>query len=809
MSLRLALEEKDNKDITEPSVGIELEVHAIPFIYKRDNKLFYVSDIVQILKAPGIKVEDDSVTDINFVSELKKIALKENVVLENLKKTSFVFEFVTDPVKNLTQLEHQFQEIARLETSLISYLLLKKRFFQKSFVCVKEWLDQLPENEITPGKRTDEMFILVDYSIENLQLTGEQKQNNDITQVSEEIQKKLKHQVQFNFVVALSKKMGSMFVEILDTNNKISKKKILLHNELKRYEQLNHADDLQKSLKKIAQHEKYIESHEIERRILLHAEYNAERACEHIQSQAKEKKVESALLKNPAQRDLAKLNGLFFILSMRILTETTYIPLAKNVCQKSKYPFFIKTQLSRLVHCISENDKVLLNEIEAWDEDQKNHLFALIAGSYQALTMRFTTANGNTYTVRDVIQSTIFCFRQDYLPLCDLFPNASIKSFEIPVEPKGIRSKEQSVERVLVEYRKSVDKTLSEALEEMKKLLHVAANFCKTTYLRKQELSQGIDGLAKYQGTFDAAQYAEVDDNISRAIDCILITLLPDFKNAIREILFVEDADTTLKQINYFFQIASNLEDTSEEHKNILRQLYVEAIFTIFSFPINAAGQHYINYIRKFYDLTVDVDEVVDYLKFLEIFSARFPDNFEIEFNEINGTIEYSTASSVLINAADDDDDDDKTMMYYACKHGLRCIVDALLEHYVVITEYNVIDALVSGILDKSLAKKFIDAGVDVDQCFYKLIKAQDEAYIPQLVEIFGVKALDTAIENSNKGYIVEELKKIKAMLSQATSPTLRLNHSVTFVSQEHKEPQVLPQENVSPPTLLKKERSS
>jgi len=853
-----------------PTVGCECELHAIRFLVIRKNKIIFVGNekVLSVFNSilNGIACAHDANHDPRTPAELKRIAAKENLSLTKKKKTSYIFEFITHPKNDAADIDHQFNSLTQIETNLIEYLLTYYHQTNYNLLPVKDWLKQFPKDQLSADADANHMHILLDYSIQNLQLSNIQKNSNNLHQIAQDVQRKLKHHVQFNFVVALGTRMGSMLVEMMGKNNNLSKYKENLDNILINIGEIKQCDiskepfktylqDAEKHaeqlINKIAKKEKQIS-------ILLQSENNAENACIYIRSQARKNEIKNSDAESsddPAHRKLIKLEGFFFILSMRILTETNYITLGPTETPKNKYPFFLKTQLSDLIDSLSENDKALLFAIQhTWSDKQKNDLLARIAGSHQALTVQYHMGEEKDFTVKDVIESALG-WRNDRPNLCNWFPGASIKPLiPRPVEPeiKGLRSKKhkEPLQRVLLEYRHSKNKTLSNSLKEMKNMLNLSANFCKTTYLHKQRLDQlsqqemveylmmpdepakekasfvqmlnlyrpsilseirsiipeEIENIEAYQQDLDEKNKTHflsgerVDVNTNKAMELILSDESLNLKEKLQELILSSDTDLTLKQINYLYLLTSHSEHLSQDRKasveRILIELYSEKIFSHFKFPLESSQIQYVNYIMKFYPITNHILDVSEFFKLFKLFSKEYPTGFSVDAR----------------------DHQKFTMLDHACQNGLSSLVDNLLAQGAKAITHNLIDSLSSGILTPELATRLIQAGANPTKSFYYLAKLENENSIVNMIKIVGEHVLRKAMnEYQDKPHVIEKLLnaytafKNEKLTTFSSDSTMVLRHSVTFVSTDSKEPN-LPHADLSPlnpPKSAKKNRNN
>lgn len=489
MSMRI-----DQKQITliQPTVGYEGELIALKFVLLKEGQIQCTKSILPILfnrTIDGIECVTDKLAAPGFSVGLNEIASRKSCLLPIPINNPHIFEFVTPPANNTKLTNTQLDEIAHLETDLILYLIMqKKRHPEIELLCVADWIDdynrRFPHDPLIGSKDTKIMHIVVDYSINQLAMTPLQEQtwhqSADLRQLAQDIQKSLDHNVQFNFVTALRKKMGSILVNIYEENNITHtwKKKIdSLEKEIE--ESKKSGKPTESLITDIAKLEFGIQTAEKEKNILLQAESNAEKACDFIRAEL------------AVHHKLAKLEGFFFLLSTRIITETTNLSLPSTTTDKNKYLFFLKTQLSDLIYSLSEKDRVLLEKMNTWSDVQKNNLLAIIAGSKDVLKTNYSQVGQKDFTIKDVIESTLGWRDNDAPFLCNLFPGACTRTLEQhPFEPTlaGLRSKQKSpLRRILLEYRGSAYKTISESKIEMEKILNHSALLCKTTHLYSSE----------------------------------------------------------------------------------------------------------------------------------------------------------------------------------------------------------------------------------------------------------------------------------------------------------------------------------
>lgn len=633
MSMRFTPEEEI--DLIQPTVGWEGELKEITFILIQNNKITLSENdaVLSIFKKTehGVSGENDDMEYAGFLSKLEKIADEEGYTLNTFSNAVHIFEFITSPTNNYNDISTQFAEVARLQLDLIQYLFnLKKHNPDMKLVCINEWIKDYNTNRRSPHKplvassQANEMYIVVDDSIERIIKSV----NSKTLDLPNGFQKHLKHHVQFNFVASLGKKMGSMLAEIYEANNTtnaIKEDVVALEKEMadeimklkaigKTNDEINYFRI--KFQEKINIKKEFIDRREKRKNILYRAENNAEIACQFLREKITllnhdEKK------EHKQNRKFVKLEGFFFLLSMRILTETSRV-FVTNSSPKNMYLFFLKTQLSDLVHCLSMQDKALLQDLEKWPMADKDKLLAHIAGSAEALTVSYKIGAEN-FTIKDVLESALGWTQNK---MCDKLPGASIKKIDpAPVEPvtTQIRSKNLNypLRRVLLEFRASQNQNIFESEREMENILRCSAKFCKTSYIHKKE------------GTFMQHQNAEVkqihseyfiEENVDNAIKFISqyvpfpkkpSELFVAVKNELNSILSHEDPDITLKQINYLY---IKLKSSDSSINQVIFDLYSEKIFDLFRPPLKEIDDKYIGYIMQRYALTNKIPQVVAFL---------------------------------------------------------------------------------------------------------------------------------------------------------------------------------------------------
>lgn len=623
------------------TVGFEGEVRTIKFVLVFDGQMKLaegdmVLSIIQPTRA-GVEIVQDNSVDPRFHQQLKGIAEEKELTLQPMEG-AHIFEFVTQPATHSNDLKKQFAEIAQMQSHLINYLIKQQKTNTSGLINVKEWIDayniSYPKEKLIPSADADNMFIALDYSIKLLNLTRSQP-------AADVIQKQLSHGVQFNFVAALGKNMGHKLVEIFDENNRIPDFK-------------NHIDLMQKSIKKttemlatlkftnkneinsyiakplqeIKQAEEFLKALEIERTILLQAQINANKSCEYIKKQYSSDNIF-------AQRKMNKLDGFFFILAMRMLTQTKYIP--SSASSKNKYLFFLKTQLADLIDSLSENDKLQLKKINStWSRAQKNELLSLIAGSSEALTIGYKI-KGVDFTLKNVLESALG-WGEKVSQLCNLFPGACIKTITPPFEPTALglhrKTSDKPLRRILLEYRASQMMTLRQSFQEMEKTLARAILFCKTTYLHKQN---GRNQSTLFQKKWESSEVKQEDNlgskpvekNVNAAMGLIWSSKTDDLKELLQELVFDNDIDITLKQINYLFLRIQDSKIIAEARKEavqtILKEFYFEKIVEHFKYPLQQSSEAYLKYVRERYAIINKIPKLKEYIGVLVSFSKIKP----------------------------------------------------------------------------------------------------------------------------------------------------------------------------------------
>lgn len=686
----LTTRKKTEQSKIQASIGVEAELHKIHFIFidPITQKVKSLNNAVLSIIEPtvnGVEVVNDVMTVSNFYPSLKKIAAEEKLApLTKVHNKSYIFEFFTHPSKTPEHLERQFKEIVALETDLIRYLFhIKKTDPNRNLLCVKEWIDKSynanPEHkEVKAGKESEKLFILIDFSIK--QLIGKISISEGLVIDPKKIQSSLPHYLQFNFVTALGKKMGTKLVSIFNENSCLEKYKKEREDKIAKNELLKSKNLFDPEFEEsLAETQRFIDRLKTKRKILRQAEKNAEKACNFIRS-----------IQN-IDRRLIKLEGFFFILAMRILTETTYISRGIG-CPKSKYLFFLKTQLSDLIYCLSRKDRDLLNDIdEHWSLENKDKLLAYIAGSQWVLTKEYKYNNITDciYTIEDVLKSALQ-WETIFSNACQWFQNASIKSFEVPIEPNHIR-RSSPLRRILLEYRGSKYLTLSDALTEANNIQQKAVSFCMTTYLYKKELddvkpenvtkvimqsdrtnselfhliehirfynpSLLIDFVLRYPNILGTIHFynqtgdseivypsenmdLNIQEGMSRILTFALNDSLEDLKDNLKEFLiddnqyFIDEdnkIDYQLNQLDRLYYYTENSEELSEENKVkvkfILNDLYYDVLFSLCKLPINLYDMEYINFIASEFNLSKKSARANKLFHFLKAFYKEFPED--------------------------------------------------------------------------------------------------------------------------------------------------------------------------------------
>src|SRR5579872_2122729 len=329
-------------NLIQPTIGWEGELEFVVFVLIRDNQITsQAGDQILHIFSPtkkGVSCDqDESYIDDFYLAELKEIAHEKSLQLDQITSSN-IFEFVTSPAANTADLDTQFAEVTQIEVDLIRYLLEQKKAGLTRLVSVKKWIDnynlRFPDNSLPSLPDTNEMFIVLNecisrikYALPHLDLDNW----TDSVQLAKIIQQQLKHYVQFNFVAHFGKKMGSMLNKIVEANDS----RIYLKQDIIRFsktllnlEKKDPSDivEINKLKDKIAYFEYSITRIEKQKNILLQSEINAARACHFIRSKyssSQGSKIgEKKSIENETHPKLIKLEGFFFILSMRILTET-------------------------------------------------------------------------------------------------------------------------------------------------------------------------------------------------------------------------------------------------------------------------------------------------------------------------------------------------------------------------------------------------------------------------------------------------------------------------------------------------------
>ncbi len=610
--------------------GCEAELLAIGFVLIDDegqitiDPTLDVFPIFEYTKPYGIRCMKENITSKpKFFSELKKVAERNDLSIPTPFDSPHIFEFVTAPTDNTIILDAQFNEIRQIQIDLIEFLLINKKANPAlDFICVSDWINdysrRFPADAITAADGTDHMYILVDYSIEQLALTVSQqkhwREKNNLHLLAQEIQEQLLHSVQFNFVAALQHNMGSMLIENI-VNPILSEFKDY-HEALHKIITQGVAGLIAKGLTEAQAHAKieatekmilFLTSNQIipetQIRILQQAEYNAKNAC--------------AFLLNIEKRKLAKLHGFFFILSMRILTETAFIPLPPYNTSKNKYFFFVKNLLPELTECLSSHDKKLLFSL---NDEERDELLLQIAGSCEILGVQYRV-NQNQFTVKELLKNVL---GYSETICCDSLPGSPANEIEqLPIEPKTekLRSKDHRLRWLLLECRVNPLKNLTDTKIKMIRILQLTNLFCQTTYLRTQQGSSTSSGVHETK-QLDAAH--EVDKNVANALRVIFdrVSLVftaqrgnqefEQLKNELREKIFSLERDIMLKQINFLFTQVETIPFPIIQE--IVIDLFREKLFTSFTFPLQQHDKQYAAYILNRYALTKKIPDGVEFL---------------------------------------------------------------------------------------------------------------------------------------------------------------------------------------------------
>lgn len=810
MSMRRSPEEFNRLQST---AGWEGELRAICFVLIAEEKITLAGDdILPIFDATktGVScVQDDVSVSSKFLSELTEIAeiaeTKDLAVDEDRDFTfSHIFEFVTSPVTTLKALDMQFKEVVQIESHLIQYILQhKKANPHLRLISVAQWIDDynedFPQNVLSKTIHANQMHIVVDYTVKNL-LKKTELQSLDasgIQSLSRKLQKESMHNVQFNFVASLTKKMGSALMEMAEANSHVAEAENYIQEAqqtiqagadklIKLGYTLKAANEYLQDLEKaITNNKQFLSKHKTQINILLQAENHAEAACHYIRSQF------------GFNKKLAKLEGFFFLLSMRILTETTYLPLPNTMIEKNKYIFLLKTKLSDLIHSLSAKDKILLKKINSkWDESHKEQLLKLIAGSNEVLSMRYKLDNGTEITIQTILESALHWTENP--ESCDLLPRSPTKPIVLPLEPGTIKLRGKSHNpaplRVLFEYRSSPQMNVGDSQKEMENTLQRANELCKTTFVHKNRAMQwnketALDYFYKradskvqqasmlkwlqlynpplfhtlqeekstvLQSLSNEAKPIAVDQSVDDTVEQVFQFIIKEkeihadeLEAYLKQSLSHQDSDTTLKQINYLFLLVNESEELSEDHKDSLEQIivniYAEKIFSHFKFPLEPYDEGYINFIQERYVLTNHIAEVIEFLGFLKFFSTNHV--ADIEIKTTGHTFEYSIKPTVNINEMDSES---FTLLDYACDLKLLRFIYKLLESGAKASENTLWIAKASGVLTREtpeLHNALLKAHENPVEHILRLAEKNRVEKIISMANLVGEEKLEDAIK--------------------------------------------------------------
>lgn len=726
--MRMRMTSEESLALIQPTVGWEGELHQIVFVVVRDKKIVFDDNVLKVFesKEHRISCENDYTTDNR--KEVNEVAKANRLTVSNQYKCLHILEFVTSPTKKMEEIEKQLTEIARLEEDLIRYIFFRKEENElKTLLCIKDWIDdynrRFPNAQLTQTDATKEMYILMDYSITQMK--------ESVKKFSlESLQKNLKHSVQYNFVASLGKKMGSQLVGLLDVTNKERNK-----DKIKN---------------------------------LFAAENNSENACQWIRN----------IL--GSGRKFAKLEGFFFLLSMRIVTETSYVFLSETSSEKNKYFFFLKTKLSELLLSLSERDKNVLEKISTCGEKEKNQFLALIAGSYEALTASFQI-NQIRFTVKQVLESALGWEKND---ICDLLPNTPTKDIVIPFEPEDPQIHHKLHElpfiRVVLENRSAMDKTTSESMHEMQEMLKHSADLSMTSFLHKQYGTSRAESANSEFKEINSGVIIENNMNVASNIIERFRTKDRNYKITklqLDKLLSHTDKDITLKQINYLFIKMKNQDPDIDK---MLIELFAEKIKAFFPPVLNANDKSYLKYVATRYILSTEIPEIAEYLNFVDKLNSGFLQAFDVSLLNKNKEIElsYSVKPGVDIN---ENDKKRHNALYYACKFRLIKLIDTLLQQKAVATSDDFISCFDQTILTKELAEKLMDAGADAGRVLCYFAEKNEIDSIKKLIEIIGKEKLNNALEDYvfPRPHQRSNYELLKPFL--VIEPTAALSHSVMF----------------------------
>ncbi len=549
---------------------------------------------------------------------------------------------------------------------------------------------------------------------------------------------------------------------------------------------------IQKNIKYIFAAQSWLDRFAKGKAILCDAEVNAEKACQFIRNSQHD--YEKHRIKNPIKQKLAKLEGFFFILSMRVLTEITFLPVSVNSSSKNKYFFYLKSPLSELIDGLSEKDKALLKFIkDHWSVDQRNELLSSIVGSSEALTVSYSVGK-HVFTVKDVIESALG-WRED--KVCDLFPGFPVKKFDPPYEPKTrIRSKEHQfpIRRVLLEYRGSPHQTLQQSEREMKKILQLP--FCKTTFLDKDDpLEEKLSSVV----SLDESPEQKIDRNVDEALKYVYQNPgATNLKEILTKMLDHDDRDISFKQINYLYLKIRDAKDIDADLKlsleKILSEMYSDKVLTSFSFPVKDDEDQYLKYLKDRYAITKKIPQVIEFICFIEFMDFN---KFEIVLRRLDHKIylEYVLKPGVNINEIDENK---YSLLDHACDLGLKSIIDLLLRHGAKAKATDILLVAKTDIFSSHLIDQLIGAGANLGEAIVQCSHGNRKRLIDKIIKEVGDKKCEQAILNFCQKNPDDEYVKDYLEIYQNISPEVKTEkpivavsktpHSVMFQAEQKKE---------------------
>lgn len=860
----------------KPTVGTEVEMKQIPIVLidvepHTQKKIISVvkgDTVLQIFNKTnnGIQgVQDARQINASFKSEINEIA-NQSWYFKPSINSALILELFTPPTDNALQVSQQFQEIAQIETDLIHYLYKEFQNDQNiRFISLKAWIDDYnkrhPTNPLPSTDESERMYIPLVFSIKELIATFDEEKKpkgNDLFQTAQLTQESLLQRIQYNFSTALHGRMGSMLLELCETEQpqiewehqitickqKILEFELLIKSNPDSYDEI--LLDIKKQNELLDFFQEKLRQYRLKKDILKISEINAQKACRLIQDFEKH----NAESKKP-DRDLFKLEGFFFLLSMRFTTETSDLSPQGETTDKSKYLFFLKTKLSDLIYSLSQNDRLLLEDI-GQNTELRLQILTLIAGSSEALTVRF-----GRFTALDLIESALQ-WRKDSRPICDRLPNAPLKPLIPPPIPLGLHRKIESApqRRILLEYRPYTNEPLLHAENNTKNMLERATEFCETAfsiksiderllnkdtaaaYLKRTEISineksRFVQSLKVHHSAIyelllnenstelhhiamheskvtqemqeTERRFTLIERNTDTAFHFISnLTHFPsrgsteyeELTNQLRRVLFHEDANQTLKQINFLFLKCQGSTSISPQIIKplieILMKFYTEQMMSMFPLPLKPHDTKRIQHIQKRYALTEKIPVVLEFLKFVRLFSNSHHDDFRVILKEQKHSLllEYSLNSFIIQNInATIQDAQSGTMLNRACKYGLVHLIPCLIAHGARAKTGDMVEAFNSTFLTQDMAEQLISAGADPNEFFGYYATLTNEVELTKITNLLGMPALEEAIRyyssDSDQSQLAATLSQFKSFFLK--DPQNALPTETPSDTQEHK----------------------